>query len=137
MIIIDADGLVLGRLSSAIAKKLLNGDEIVVINAEKVVITGKKKMIFDEYRKMRELSHARKGPHYPRMPDRIFKRTVRGMIPYQKPKGRKALKNLKVYIGTPKEFEGKKTENIKEALLVSISQYVQLGDVSRFLGAKI
>ena len=137
MKIIDADGLILGRLSSAIAKQLLNGDEIIIINAEKAIITGKKRMVFDEYKKMRELTHPRKGPYFPRMPDMILKRTVRGMIPYQTPRGRKAFKNLKVYIGTPKEFEGKKTESIKEATAEAISQFVQLGEVSRYLGAKI
>jgi len=137
MKIIDADGLILGRLSSALAKQLLNGEEIVVVNAEKAIVTGKRKMVFEKYRKMRELSHARKGPHYPRKPDQILKRTVRGMIPYQTPKGRKALKNLKVYIGIPNEFESKKTESVSSASIKSIGKYVQLEEVSRFLGAKI
>lgn len=136
MIVIDANGLILGRLSSTIAKKLLNGDEIVIINAEKSIITGKKKMVFEEYRKMREISHKRKGPHYPRQPDMILKRTIRGMIPYQSPHGRKAYKNLKVYIGIPKEFEGKKTQTIKEALSETVNQFVKLGEVSQYLGAK-
>lgn len=137
MKVIDADGLILGRLSSAIAKQLLNGEEIIVINAEKAIITGKKIMVFTKYRKMRELSHARKGPHYPRLPDRILKRTVRGMMPYQTPSGRKAFKNLKVYLGRPKEFEKNKTETITQALPASLNQYVELSEVSRFLGAKI
>ena len=115
MKIIDAEGLILGRMSSAIAKQLLAGEEIVIINAEKALITGKKRMILDEYQKMREISHARKGPHYPRMPDMILKRTIRGMMPYQKPSGRQALKNLKVYIGIPKEFVSKFKEDVKGA----------------------
>ncbi len=137
MEVIDADGLILGRLSSVLAKKLLNGAEIAVINSEKAIIIGKKKMIFAKYKKMRELSHARKGPHFPRMPDMIFKRTVRGMIPYQTPRGRKAIKNLKVYLGVPKEFDGKKPETVPVASPESVRQFVQLNDVSRFLGAKV
>ena len=137
MKVIDADGLILGRLSSALAKQLLSGEEIVVINAEKAIITGKKTMIFAKYRKMRELSHSRKGPHYPRRPDQILKRTVRGMVPYQKPHGRKAIKNLKVYIGIPKEFENNKPESISLAASDSAAQFVALGDVSRYLGAKL
>ena len=136
MKIINADGLVLGRMASIIAKQLLNGDEIVVVNAEKAIVTGKRKAVFNKYKKMRELSHARKGPHFPRMPDRILKRTVRGMIPYQTPRGRKAIKNLKVYIGTPSEFENKKLQAIEQALTGAVEQYVELGEVSRFLGAK-
>jgi large subunit ribosomal protein L13 len=136
MKVIDAEGLILGRMASVIAKQLLTGDEVVVVNAEKALVTGSKKMVYAKYKKMRELSHARKGPHFPRMPDMILKRTIRGMIPYQKPRGRKAFKNLKVYIGLPKEFEGKKAESIKQAKGESISQYIVLGDVSRYLGAK-
>ncbi len=136
MIIIDADGLILGRISSVIAKKLLNGDEVVILNAEKALVTGKKRMVFEQYKNMRELTHPRKGPYYPRQPDRILKRTIRGMIPYQTPRGRAAIKNLKVYIGIPKEFEGKKTVTIKEAHSESLKQYVQLGEVSKYLGAK-
>ena len=136
MMIIKADGLILGRLSSIIAKKLLNGEEVVVLNAEKALISGKKRMVFEEYKNMRRLSHPRKGPYYPRQPDKILKRTIRGMMPYQTPRGRKAIKNLKVYIGIPKEFEGKKTQSIEEAHTESLHQYVQLGDVSKYLGAK-
>jgi large subunit ribosomal protein L13 len=136
MMIIKADSLILGRLSSIIAKILLNGEEVIILNAEKTLITGKKKMVFEEYKNMRRLSHARKGPHYPRQPDKILKRTIRGMIPYQTPRGRKAIKNLKVYIGIPKEFEGKKIQSIKEAHTDSLHQHVQLGDVSKYLGAK-
>ena len=137
MKIINAEGLILGRMASVIAKQLLSGDEVVVLNAEKAIIKGAKTMVFSKYRKMRELSHARKGPHFPRMPDRLLKRTIRGMIPYQSPHGRKAYKNLKVFIGTPKEFKKEKSESISFAEAKSLSQFVELGDVSRYLGAKI
>ncbi len=137
MKIINADGLILGRMSSAIAKELLNGEEIIVINAEKAIVTGRRKMILAEYKKMRELTHPRKGPIFPRMPDKILKRTIRGMIPYQTPRGRKAFKNLKVYIGIPKEYENQKVESIEIAAGAAASQYLPLIEVSRFLGAKI
>ena len=137
MKVINAEGLILGRMSSHIAKQLLNGEEIVVINAEKAIITGRKRMIYDEYRKMRELNHPRKGPYFPRMPDKILKRTIRGMVPYQSPRGRKAYRNLKVYIGTPKDYDVKKSETIETALAGNVRQSVQLLDLSRYLGAKI
>ena len=137
MKIINADGLILGRMSSAIAKQLLNCEEIIVINAEKAIVCGNKKMIFQEYKKIRELTHPRKGPYYPKMPDKMVKRAIRGMIPYQTPRGRKALKNLKVYMGIPKEFQNKDVEIIQEATNEAITQYVQLLEVSRFLGAKL
>src|SRR5439155_19129349 len=50
MAIVDATGHVVGRLASVLAKRLLNGEEIVVVNAEKAIVTGRKKVVFEEYR---------------------------------------------------------------------------------------
>lgn len=134
--IIDATGSTLGRLSTNTAKRLLNGEEIAVINSEKAIISGKKFTIKERYKQKREVGTYRKGPFFPRVPDQIVKRTIRGMIPYQTPKGRTAFKRLKCYIGVPKEFEGKKFETIKEAEKQPIN-YITIEELSRFLGAKI
>ena len=134
--IINAEGMVIGRLASKIAKQLLNGEEIIIVNAEQAIITGSKKMILAEYKDRRRLTHARKGPHYPRMPDRILKRTVRGMIPYQTPRGREALKNLKVYIGTPEEYGKQKFEEVPGLQKTTPLKFMTLGEVSKNLGAK-
>ena len=134
--IIDANGATLGRLSTNAAKRLLNGEEIRVVNSEKAIISGKKPAIKDRYKQKRELGTYRKGPFYPRMPDKIVKRTIRGMIPYQTPHGRSAFKRLKCYIGVPKEFEGKKFEKISVAEKQHVD-FITIEELSRFLGAKI
>jgi len=134
--IIDANGATLGRLSTNAAKRLLNGEEIRVVNSEKAIISGKKPAIKDRYKQKRELGTYRKGPFYPRMPDKIVKRTIRGMIPYQTPHGRSAFKRLKCYIGVPKEFEGKKFEKISVAEKQPVD-FITIEELSRFLGAKI
>ena len=133
--IIDAEGIILGRLSTYIAKRLLQGEEIIVINSEKAIITGKKETIKKRYKQKREVGTYRKGPFFPRMPDRIVKRTVRGMTPYQTPHGRAALKRLKCYIGVPKELEGKKTESIEEAKKQP-ANYITIEELSKYLGAE-
>jgi LSU ribosomal protein L13P len=46
-----------------------------------------------------------RGPKYPKTPDRLFKRMVRGMLPKEKAMGREALKRLYVYIGTPPSIQ--------------------------------
>lgn len=135
-IIIDAEGATLGRLCTNAAKNLLNGEEIAIINSEKAIISGKKPMIKAHYKQKREVGTHRKGPFFPRMPDRIVKRSVRGMIPYQTPHGRKAFKRLKCYMGIPKEFEGKELEKIKEADKQPID-YITIRELSRSLGANI
>jgi large subunit ribosomal protein L13 len=134
--IIDASGAILGRLSTHTAKRLLKGEEIAVVNSEKAIISGKKSAIKTRYKEKREVGTYRKGPFYPRMPDMIVKRTIRGMIPYQTPHGRTAFKRLKCYIGVPKEFEGKKFESIKSAEKQPVD-FVTIGELSKSLGAKI
>ena len=134
--IIDAEGVVLGRFCTVIAKRLLKGEEIIIINTEKAIVTGNKKMLKARYKHEREVGTYRKGPFFPRMPDQIVKRTVRGMIPYQTSHGRAALKKIKCYIGIPKEFEGKKFEIIKDAKKQPIN-YMTIENLSKFLGANI
>ena len=131
--VIDAEGAILGRMATHVASRLLKGEEIAIINSEKAIITGKKKAIKERYQKKRDLGTYRKGPFFPRMPDRLVKRTVRGMIPYQTPHGRTAYRKLKCYIGVPKEFE--KQEKVKvDAAEKTPAEFMTVGDLSRFLG---
>jgi len=136
MKVYDAENRVLGRLASMIAKELLEGEEeIRVVNAEKAFITGKKKNIFDKYRENRERGKQMNGPYFPRRPERIFKRTVRGMLPHRQPRGRKAFKRFRAYIGVPDEF---KDEDIQEPDVKSSRGKigVDLSEVSEYLGAE-
>ncbi len=134
--VIDATGAVLGRLASIVAKRLLNGEEIAIVNSEKAIIVGDKDSIKERYKEKREIGSSRKGPYFPRRADRIVKRTVRGMLPYQQPKGREALKRLKCYIGVPKELEGVEFETI-ESVKKTPLRYITVGELSEFLGAKL
>ncbi len=134
--IIDADGAILGRMCTNVAKRLLSKENIAVVNSEKAIISGKKSVIKNHYKQKREVGTYRKGPFFPRMPDRLVKRTVRGMIPYQTPHGREAFKKLKCYIGIPKEFEDKKFEKIGDAEKLPV-EYITVEELSRALGAKV
>ena len=134
--IIDADGAILGRMCTNVAKRLLSKESIAVVNSEKAIISGKKSVIKNHYKQKREVGTYRKGPFFPRMPDRLVKRTVRGMIPYQTPHGREAFKKLKCYMGIPKEFEGKKFEKIEDAKKLPV-EYITVEELSRALGAKV
>jgi large subunit ribosomal protein L13 len=132
---IDADGAVLGRLASEVAKRLLNGEDITVVNAEKALITGSKENVMFQYKQMRFIGSTRKGPFFPRMPDRILRRTVRGMLPFTQYRGRAAYKRLKVFIGVPRELGKVQTEKAGQRQLQN-PRYIPLGEVSRLLGAK-
>ena len=135
VIIIDAKGLILGRMASSVAKCLLQGESIVILNAEKAAISGKRLQIVDESKTFLEVGHPRKGPLHPRRPDMIVRKTIRGMLPYRKPKGRQAFKRLKVYLGAPKEFEGKETQTIVEARAEKLkSPYITVGELAKEIG---
>ncbi|WP_319507031.1 50S ribosomal protein L13 [uncultured Methanolobus sp.] len=138
MTIIDADGLIMGRLASTVAKKLLAGEEIDIINAEKAVISGSKYTTLREYDETLRRGKPEFGPYFPKRPDRILKRTIRGMIPYKRARGKDAMGRLKVYVGVPMELKDKESIQIVEASMdrLSSNKYLRLGDVSTKLGAK-
>ena len=136
--VIDASDHIMGRLSTHVAKELLNGENIVIVNAEKVVITGRKEQVLEDYKQRRDRGvkgRNRRGPYYPRMPDRMLKRTIRGMLPYQDPKGRTAFRKLKVYIGVPIGMDTASIIKIDKALDRGATRKIYLGDVSKWLGA--
>jgi large subunit ribosomal protein L13 len=137
MIIYDADNQILGRLCSVIAKKLLEGEKVAVVNSEKAVLAGNSKSKQEFYLKKYHRGDALKGPFFPKQPDLILRRTVRGMIPWDRNKGRKAYKNLKVFIGLPDEFKNKKLERIEGADASKLKgSYTTLGNISISIGAK-
>jgi len=141
---IDASDHVLGRLASKVAKLALLGYEVHVVNAEKTVITGKKDFVLSYWKhKILERGDWYKGPFYPKRPDRIVKRVVRGMLP-KNWRGRIALKRVKAYIGVPDELKDKNFEKFEDALIHEKLKrakrkiwYVYLKDIAEYVGAKI
>ncbi len=138
--IINASGHILGRLSSVIAKRILRGEKIVVVNAEKAIITGDRDMVFQRYKEKYDRGSKEKGPYFPRHPEKIFKRTVRGMLPWKSKRGREAYRRLRVFIGVPDELKGRDFEVVEQALFEKVSKtdkYVLLKDVSEHLGYEV
>ena len=112
--LVNAEGLILGRMASKVAKKLLNGEEVVIINAEKTVISGKKKSKIAEAHVFLEVGAPERGPFHYRRPDRIVRKTVQGMLPRQV-KGKIALARLQVFLGVPEELKSMKPEPVPDA----------------------
>ena len=116
MLIIDGNNSVLGRTASQIAKKLLQGEQIHLINAENLVIIGNPKQIMEKYAKRRRVQHKgrpERSPSWPKLPNLLVRRIVRGMLPWKKSTGKQAYKKLFVYLGNPKKFEAKKLEDVE------------------------
>ena len=145
----NAEDKVLGRLASVVAKQLISAKKagedtrVIIVNAEKAIVTGKRSSVLSDYRAKYELNHPRKGPFFPRMPDQILKRTVRGMLPYQKnSSGRNALKSLRVEIGTPSDLSGDLPDGCEWGDSTKIDRplperFVRLGEISKELGVKV
>ena len=116
-IIIDGEGAILGRLSSFVAKMLLTGETVDVVNAEKIVISGNPQSTIAEYKEslgIRSKYNPLRGPFHYRQPDRFVRRTIRGMLPFKKPKGRDAFHRLRCHISVPSEFSNTKLTKIPE-----------------------
>jgi large subunit ribosomal protein L13 len=125
--VVDADGLTLGRLATEIAHRLKGkhkaeytphvdtGDYIVVINAEKVHVTGNKRKGKIYYRHtgypggLKEMSFEKMIDH---KPEQIIELAVKGMIP-RNPLGRSMLSKLKVYAGSAHPHAAQQPQELK------------------------
>ena len=137
VVIYDAENQILGRLCTVIAKKLLNGEDVIVVNAAKAVVSGKPSMKEKEYLIKLQRGDPYKGPFFPRTPDGIFRRAVRGMLPWHKSCGRKAYKRLRVFAGVPEKIGKEKMEKVKSADVSKLkSKSATLGEVAIAIGAK-
>lgn len=138
VIYVDATNQIAGRLSSKVAKLLLSGKMVTVVNAEKALISGSRSSVMTEWSKKLELaSHVNPiyGPIHPRRPDNVLHRMVRGMVPRKKPKGDIAMKNLRVYIGVPERMKNKKLTQFEDAAARRpIPVYVTMSELSKNLG---
>lgn len=133
--VVDASGLILGRMASVVAKRLLMGENIVIVNAEKAAISGRRLSRVREAMAFLDVGHPRKGPYHPRRPDQIVRRTIRGMLPHKIPRGQQALRRLHVYLGLPEEFRGSQLETIGDANVGKLKcPYVSVGDFAREIG---
>jgi large subunit ribosomal protein L13 len=111
--IIDGSNCVLGRMATVVAKKVLAGEPVTIINAEKVVITGNPVSVVKEYRTLFEIRNIAKpvrSPHWSKRPDLFVKRSIRGMLPRRTERGTAALALIRAYMGD----NGMKGEKVAE-----------------------
>ena len=113
-VIVDGTDLIAGRLSSRVAKLLLMGKHVSIINCEKIMLSGNKKSIIREYKQYLKISsiiNPKHGPFHSRRPDTIMRKMIRGMLPKNKASGKDAFRRLRTYIGSP--IQTKKINKIK------------------------
>jgi large subunit ribosomal protein L13 len=135
--LVNAEGLIVGRMCSKVAKRLLNGEEIIILNAEKAVFSGKKKSKVAEAKQFLEVGAPERGPFHYRRPDRFLRKIVRGMVPFKQPKGKNAYKRLKVFMGVPVEFKDQPMITFTEAQSTKLKgPHFTLGEMAKEIGWK-
>ncbi len=137
-IVVDGTNLIAGRLSSHVAKLLLKGNRVSIVNCEEIMLSGTRSNIIKEYKdflKIASIIHPDHGPFHPRRPDTIITRMIRGMLPRKKPSGITAHKRLRAYIGAPKQLKSlKKTQFDKAKITRSTANYTTMADLGRTIG---
>jgi large subunit ribosomal protein L13 len=133
--LVNAEGQIVGRMCSKVAKLLLNGEEVIILNAEKAVFSGKKKSKIAEAHLFLEVGAPERGPFHYRRPDRFLRKTVRGMVPFKQPKGKAAYKRLKAYMGIPVEYKDQKMISFDVAQAANLKgPHFTLGELAKEIG---
>jgi large subunit ribosomal protein L13 len=138
-VVVDAKNCVLGRVASTVAKELLNGKKVAIVNAELAFITGSKADLVTKYRtrlNLQEKENPEHSPYWSRRPDMLVRRVVRGMLPYhKKPSGKTAYRNLRVFMGVPSAFSKAKHTAVetKEPKKMYV-KYLYVKELSQLLG---
>ncbi len=139
MRVIDGKDCIVGRVGSRVAKMLLSGDSVAVVNASEMVMSGNPRFINEKYlsrRNVKNRANPENSPKWPRRPDLLVKRIIRGMLPYKAAKGRAAFKKLKVYIHHPESLgEAERLKGVGSSKLRT--RYVSMADVCKSLGYKV
>jgi large subunit ribosomal protein L13 len=138
-IVVDATEHIAGRLASNVAKLLIKGNRVSVVNCEKIMMSGTRSNQIQEYREFLEINsiiNYKHGPVHYRRPDTIMAKMIRGMLPYdRKPSGKESHQRLRTYIGSPKEIKSiGKIQFEKAKIKKSASNYTQLGELCRVIG---
>ncbi len=139
MVVIDGTERILGRIAAYAAKQALLGEKVDIVNCEKMIITGSRGHIIGEYIHKVKRGTPRSGPFFPRTPQRIVRRTIRGMLPWDKNRGREAYKLVKCYIGVPIGFEKEKMTEVPGTHVskLTTTKYITIAEIAKQVGSKV
>ena len=135
--IVDGTNMIAGRLCSHVAKLLIDGNRVSIVNSENIMLSGDRDAIIKSYRKFLEIAsinNPKFGPFHPRRPDTMITKMVRGMLP-KKPSGKTAFKRLRSYLGVPNELKSMTTTQFEDAKIKRPSPYyTSMGDLGKLVG---
>jgi large subunit ribosomal protein L13 len=134
-VIFNAEDCIAGRLASVTAKELLKGNRVYIVNAEGAVISGSPEYTIRLTKEKVDRGDPYHGPFYPKRPDLALRRVIRGMLPKQ-PRGREAIKRLRVFVGVPAELEGKESVRPEACQNRLRCKYIEVGKLSERMGSR-
>ncbi len=138
IVVVDATKCIAGRMCSHVSKLLLQGNRVVIVNAEKAMLSGNRYKTIDSYKehlRINSVTNPIHGPFHPRRPDTILSKMVRGMVPKRKPYGINAFKHLRVYMGVPEGMKGAKMESFDDSKITKPeSYYISIAEVAKQIG---
>ena len=138
-VVVDATNHIAGRLASNVAKLLLQGQRVTVVNCEKIMMSGKRETQIREYREFLEINsiiNYKHGPVHYRRPDTMMAKMIRQMLPFdRKPSGKIAYAKLRTYIGAPNDTKPIEKIQFEKALIrKAASNYTPLAEICRVIG---
>jgi large subunit ribosomal protein L13 len=129
-LIIDGANATMGRLASYAAKQSLMGKKIIIVNADEVVIIGNRKDISEKYKRKFAMGGAGlKGPKIHRSPEKILKRSIRGMLSHKEGRGREAIQRVMCYNQTPDKYKDVKKIHAgkeKKGKFITLNELVKM-----------
>jgi large subunit ribosomal protein L13 len=137
--IIDAKKLVAGRLASKVAKRIIKGEMVTIVNAQDLVVVGTKAGIMEKYERRAAAAvkgNPHYGPKYARIPDRIVRRMIRNMLPTQKSAKERIIKRLMVHNAVPKELANEKMETFDDIVCNERHNFMTLKEIALQLGGR-
>ncbi|MBI4154011.1 50S ribosomal protein L13 [Candidatus Woesearchaeota archaeon] len=134
--IVNAEGAIAGKLAAFVAKQLLLGETVDIVNAEKAIITGNKSFLHDKFQHRRDRGDPHHGPYYPRNAHMILKRMIRGMLPWKNTRGREAYRRVRCHLGVPQELSGKEAVARQDVSKLQTRKFLTLYELAKLLGAK-
>lgn len=142
-IIVDGKGHLLGRLSSILAKQIMNGQQVVIVRCEELEISGRRhrnRKNFQSYLGKRTNTNPKWGPFHHRSPSSILLHAVRGMVPHKTKRGEAAMARIKAYEGVPPAYGKIKKMVVPDALRIThlrpAAKFTRVGDLAGEFGWK-
>jgi len=134
-LIFDGDGAVVGRIGSVAVRELLKGNSVFILNCDKAVVSGSRKIIVGRVEQLRTMGRggSMKGPNFSKNPEKLIKRMIRGMLPWNRPRGRAAYKRLKCFVSG--ENSGISDEEIKNAKRFKSTNFKKSMTIKQISGA--